>query len=48
MQKVSETSLAMKLNTSDVCNTLFRKASSNLREFALSFVSSRCEIQESS
>lgn len=33
MQKVSETSLAMKLNTSDVCNTLFRKASSNLREF---------------
>lgn len=33
MQKVSETSLAMKLNTSDVCNTLYRKASSNLREF---------------
>lgn len=36
MQKISETSLATKLNTSDVCNTLFRKrrqASSNLREF---------------
>jgi len=33
MQNVTETSLAMKSNTIVVCNTLYRKASSNLREF---------------